>query len=195
MRFNYSLVSMLTALILGLVLLLWPQVAINYLIISIGIIFFVLPSLVAIISYYVSKVKPGRHVLLLAIGSFLFGLFLLIMPDFFANILMIILGIVLLVDGVEQLATLISVKKLLDIRIPWFLALPPVLLLGVGVFSLFSPDQAKNTLLLVIGMANIVYAIFEFFIWIKYKRHVQDKIKNAAVTEIVDAEIVDDKEI
>ena len=194
MKFNYSLVSMLAALVLGLVLLLWPDVAINYLILSIGVVFFVIPSLIAFLSYYFAKEKPGKPVLLLATGSFLFGLFLLIRPDLFANILMVILGVVLLVDGVEQLSVLFSARKLTDVPVPWFLALPPVLLLCVGAFSLFSPVQARNTLLVIVGMANIIYAVFEFFIWMRYKRRVEEKIRKAGSIEIVDAEIVDEAE-
>ena len=45
------------AMVLGFVLVLWPEAAITYLVITIGILF-ILPGLFAILSYFT---RPGRN--------------------------------------------------------------------------------------------------------------------------------------
>lgn len=188
-KYNYSLIGVLAALVVGLVLLLWADMAVNYMIISIGILLFIMPGLFAFISYYLAKERPSKHILLMAIGSFLFGLFLVIMPSFFADILMIILGLVLLLDGVGQIVGLISARRNLHVDIPLYMAVPAVVLVGLGLFSLFAPMQTRNTLLTVIGVANLLYAFSELFIWFKYKRNsVEEEVEETSVVEVVDAE-------
>ena len=78
------------AMVLGFVLVLWPEAAITYLVITIGILF-ILPGLFAILSYFTrpkneNGEKPMFHIE--AAGSVLFGAWLVIMPEFYVNILM-----------------------------------------------------------------------------------------------------------
>ena len=47
---NYSLVRILFALIVGLILIIWPGVAVNYLVITVGILFLI-PGIIALIGY------------------------------------------------------------------------------------------------------------------------------------------------
>lgn len=51
---NYSLVRIVCALIIGLVLVLWPDVAVQYLVITLGVLFLI-PGLISLISYFGSN--------------------------------------------------------------------------------------------------------------------------------------------
>ena len=89
------------AMVLGFVLVL----AITYLVITIGILF-ILPGLFAILSYFTRpKNENGEKPMfpIEAAGSVLFGAWLVIMPEFFVNILMYVLGALLVIAGVQQL--------------------------------------------------------------------------------------------
>ena len=55
---NYSLVRIVCALIIGLVLVLWPDVAVQYLVITLGVLFLI-PGLISLISYFGSKPEEG----------------------------------------------------------------------------------------------------------------------------------------
>lgn len=51
---NFSLIRILFALVIGLVLVLWPDAAANYIVITVGIAF-LLPGVVSLISYFGRK--------------------------------------------------------------------------------------------------------------------------------------------
>lgn len=54
---NYSLIRTICALVIGLVLVLWPDAAINYIVITIGILFLI-PGFIVLIGYF--GTKPDR---------------------------------------------------------------------------------------------------------------------------------------
>lgn len=55
---NYSLIRTICALVIGLVLVLWPDAAINYIVITIGILFLI-PGFIVLIGYFGTKPEPG----------------------------------------------------------------------------------------------------------------------------------------
>ena len=127
------------AMVLGFVLVLWPEVAITYLVITIGILF-ILPGLFAILSYFTRpKNENGEKPMfpIEATGSVLFGAWLVIMPEFFVNILMYVLGALLVIAGVQQLVSLISARKWSNV--PFGFYLMPTLILITGVMILAYP--------------------------------------------------------
>ena len=81
------------AIVLGLILVLWPAATINYLVIVIGVLFLV-PGLIAMIGYLMRDKEryPDAAFPIEGAGSALFGLWLIVMPAFFVNILMYVLG-------------------------------------------------------------------------------------------------------
>lgn len=91
---NYSLIRTICALVIGLVLVLWPDAAINYIVITIGVLFLI-PGFIVLIGYFGTKPEPGvsRRFPIEGVGSLLFGLWLVTMPGFFADVLMFLLGL------------------------------------------------------------------------------------------------------
>lgn len=55
---NYSLIRTVCALIIGLVLVLWPDAAVQYLVITLGVLFLI-PGFISIISYFAAKPEQG----------------------------------------------------------------------------------------------------------------------------------------
>ena len=92
-QISYSFLRMVCALILGLILVLFPNEAGNYLVITVGVAFLV-PSLLGLVAYWTRQVH-GRFPIE-AVGSLLFGLWLVVMPGFFADFLTFVLGFILL---------------------------------------------------------------------------------------------------
>ena len=81
---------------MGILLVAFPNEVGNYFIIVIGVVFLV-PSLISLISYAVMKNRDGvkRRFPIESIGSLLFGMWLMITPGFFADLLTYLLGFVL----------------------------------------------------------------------------------------------------
>jgi Uncharacterized conserved protein len=184
---NYSVIRAILALIIGLVVVIWPGAAADYLVITLGILF-VIPGLIGLINYFSSKrgtVQTNFPVE--AIGSFLFGLWLVITPGFFINILMYILGFILLLGAVHQLYMLITARKWTKVAVGFFVT--PTLILMAALLILFSPRESQQTIFIIIGATAIVYAVSEL---INYFRFTSRKPKTtAATTDVVDAEIIE----
>ena len=109
---NYSLISSLCSLAVGILLVAMPDVAAAYLVITIGMLFMI-PGLVGVATYLMAlrRGETSSHSLfpLVAVGSILFGLWLVIMPNFFIEVIMYILGVLLVLAGLNQLAFIVNV--------------------------------------------------------------------------------------
>ncbi|MDU1635421.1 MAG: DUF308 domain-containing protein, partial [Bacteroides ovatus] len=105
---NYSLIRILFALVIGLVLVIWPNAAASYIVITVGVAFLI-PGVISLFGYFGRKRPEGEaapRFPIEGIGSLLFGLWLIVMPEFFADVLMFLLGFILIMGGVQQIASL-----------------------------------------------------------------------------------------
>ena len=147
------------AMVLGFVLVLWPEAAITYLVITIGILF-ILPGLFAILSYFTRpKNENGEKPMfpIEAAGSVLFGAWLVIMPEFFVNILMYVLGALLVIADV-----------------PLGFYLMPALILITGVMILAYPFGAAANTFVIFGVASIFYGACELINWYKFRKRIEN---------------------
>ena len=76
---NYSVIRSICSIIIGLLLVVWPETAIWYLVITIGALFLV-PGLVSILTYVMNGQKVKMPFPIVSVGSFLFGLWLMVSP-------------------------------------------------------------------------------------------------------------------
>lgn len=166
---SYSVLRAIFALVIGLVLIMWPNTAINYLIITIGALFLV-PGLISIIGYFVKKPSDQKIAFPLeGIGSVLFGLFLVIIPSFFADILTIILGLILMLGGVQQIASLTRARKW--VTVPFLFFIVPTLIFIAGAMVIANPSGTRATALMIVGGTALLYGLFELVNWFKFERH------------------------
>lgn len=185
---NYSLIRTVCALVIGLVLVLWPDAAAQYIVITIGVLFLI-PGFISIIGYFGIKSEPGvpRRFPIEGVGSLLFGLWLVVMPDFFADVLMFILGFILILGGVQQIASLVVARRW--IRVSGVFYIVPILILIAGIVALFNPTGARNTAFVIIGVSSLVYALSELVNWFKFSRR-RPKMPTYK-KDIEDAEIIE----
>ncbi len=176
-NFNYYALSSICALIIGVLLVVWPDVAVRYLVVTIGVLF-MLPGLIGIFGYFATakrREEAGIRATLpvSAIGSVLLGFWLMIMPDFFITILMYVLGALLVLGGLSQLFNFISVRNIT--KVPFIMYMIPVLVLLAGIMVLVNPFQAAAVPFIILGISSIVYALTDLFRLIRYKKKVLDK--------------------
>lgn len=164
---NYSFLRAVCALVIGLVLVLFPDRAIAGMVTVVGVLF-MLPSLISLISFFAQKDAGVRRFPIEGAGSLLFGFWLVIMPGFFVEIFTLVLGFVLTLGGVQQIASLMAARKWS--RVPAGFFVVPVLILVAGLVALFNPSEARRIPLLIIGFSSMVYAVFELVKWFKFTR-------------------------
>ena len=188
---GYSLMRAVCALVIGMILVMFPDQASNYFVITIGVIFLV-PSLISIIAYLTNGKKKQKRFPIEGIGSLLFGLWLIIMPHFFSNLLTIILGFILLMGGIQQLASVSTLRTLVKVSYRYYVV--PTLILIAGLVALFNPTGVQRTAFIIIGISCMVYAFSEFVNWFIFTR-LQQKSTMAEQRKvninIEDAEIIE----
>ena len=178
------------ALIIGLVLVMFPNEAGDYFVITIGVVFLI-PALLSIIGYFAMSAEERRRLPIEGIGSLLFGLWLIIMPGFFADLLTFVLGFILVLGGVQQIASLSAARRWMPVRVGFYII--PVLILIAGLVALFNPTGVRSTAFIIIGISSLVYAASELLNWFKFTRR-RPKTPDAsvkAVDDIEDAQIIE----
>ncbi len=173
-KFNSATLRSALAIVLGFVLVLWPELAVTYLVITIGILF-ILPGIFSILSYFTRDRKPGapdKNFPIEGAGSILFGAWLVIMPTFFVNILMYILGALLVLGGFFQIIALIKARKWS--LVPWGYYVIPTLILIVGILILAYPFGTAANTFVVFGVACIIYGFSELINSFKFRKKNED---------------------
>ena len=102
----------------------------------------------------------------------LFGAWLVIMPEFFVNILMYLLGALLVIAGVQQLVSLISARKWSNVPLGFYLM--PALILITGVMILAYPFGAAANTFVIFGVASIFYGACELINWYKFRKRIEN---------------------
>lgn len=189
---NYSLVRILFAIVIGLVLVLWPDTAADYIVITVGVAFLI-PGIISLFGYFGRKRREGETVPrfpIEGIGSSLFGIWLIVMPGFFADILMFLLGFVLMMGGVQQIASLSMARRWTPVPIVFYVV--PSLILLAGIIALFNPTGVRNTTFVIIGACSLIYSLSELINWFRFmRRRPKSPVRRGAEDCIEDAEIIE----
>lgn len=181
---NYAAISSLCALVIGILLVVWPEAAIIYLVITVGVLF-LLPGLFGLFSYYAASrrkdIEVRRVFPVVALGSALLGFWLMVMPEFFVNILMYLLGALLVLGGLSQLINFISVRQV--VKVPVLFYLVSVLILASGVVILFNPFKAATVPFIILGITAIVYAVNDLIRLLFYHHKRNKNIADVTIIE------------
>lgn len=174
---NYSIIRCICALVIGVLLVTWPEAAIIYLVITIGVLFLV-PGLISVFGYLTAGKQSSRSFPVAGLGSLLFGLWLMIMPAFFVGILMYVLGAILVLAGISQIVNLSAARSRTVVPGGFFVI--PVLVLIAGIVVLFNPFTVATVPFIILGVSSIVYGLSDL---ISIARFREKKEKDMPVIE------------
>ena len=160
---NYSIIRCICALVIGVLLVAWPEAAILYLVITIGVLFLV-PGLFSVFGYLIRGKQDGSSFPIAGLGSLLFG----IMPAFFVGILMYVLGAVLVLAGISQIVNLSAARSWTVVPGGFFVI--PVLVLIAGIVVLFNPFTAAAVPFIILGVSSIVYGLSDLINIIRFRQ-------------------------
>ena len=151
-----TLLTGAVCIVLGLVLLLWPGIALHLVGKLLGAIA-VLFGAANILAYFRSDfMRPVfRFGLFYGAAFVLVGLFLFVRSGAVASIVPLVFGIVLLVSGISQLQSALDLRRMGDERW-WLTFLPAAITLVLGLFLVFNPFGSAALLVRVIG-ACLIY--------------------------------------
>ena len=179
---NYSIMRCVSAIAIGILLMVWPETAIVYLVIAIGAMFF-LPSLFTLVGYFVKGRQLGMYFPIISLGSLLFGLWLMVSPAFFVGILMYVLGVVLVFAGISQIAGLLGARSHASVSFGYYVM--PILILFAGLVVLVNPIAAATIPFIILGISSTAYGISELINIYKFRRKEEKLMKHEIVIEDV----------
>ena len=139
---NYSIIRCICALVLGVLLVAWPEAAILYLVITIGALFLV-PGLFSVFGYLTRGKQNGMS-------------------------LMYVLGAVLVLAGISQIVNLSAARSWTVVPGGFFVV--PVLVLIAGVVVLFNPFTAATVPFIILGVSSIVYGLSDLVNIIRFRQ-------------------------
>ena len=181
---NTQLVRSISILLMGVLFLVLGDKALNILVVSVGVLFMI-PGCYAIISYLRAKDRQTLFPLA-ALGGFLLGFWMVLSPSFFVGIFMYVVGAILVVLGIYQLATLSASRRLLPVA--GVLYVFPVLVLLLGLFVLLNPFEAASLPFIIIGVGCVISALNDIIQLVRMGEYKPTELQKSSIE---DAEIVD----
>ena len=109
----------LIAILMGVVLVVWPDVALKSLVMFIGFLFLFSGIMASIISYrrQQAEERQGSMFSMNGVGSIILGALLISVPLFFTTILMFLLGGILVLAAIAQLAGLSMARQMGNVSV------------------------------------------------------------------------------
>ena len=190
-----SVFRALCAIVIGVLLVKFPQDGVTWLTMAIGALF-LLSGIIALLAYWQAKRHAGEYTItdqqgrvvrggqptfpIVGAGSVILGLVLTLSPNAFVNGLMYMLAAVLILGGVTQLMALVAARRLGSIPFGYWV-MPSVILL-VGLFVVLKPTESAELPLQVLGWCSMLYGVVELINALKIYR----VRKNSEVNEVTE---------
>lgn len=172
-RVSFIVLSILYVL-LGLMLIIWPQISLAAICKFIGTVILIL-GVVRVINFFTNEEFRGSSRLDLANGllNILLGLFMLISPESLVKALPIILGIVIIVDSMIRLQLSIELK--MGRYENWWIGFVLAILTAIfGTVLVFNPFAGSIILGRFLGIGLAADGIVNLWILISLRRRLKD---------------------
>lgn len=178
--FQSSIFRAMCAIIVGILLIKFPQDGVTWLTVAIGVLFLI-SGVIAVMAYWNARKHAAEYTIIdrqgrvvsggqptfpiVGTGSIILGLTLALTPGVFVNGLMYILGAIMILGGLNLLMSLISARRLGDVPFGFWIA--PSLILLTGLFVILKPMESAEMPLLILGWCSLLYGVTELINAIK----------------------------
>ena len=172
--FHSSIFRALCAIVVGVLILKYPQDGVTWLTMAVGELFLI-SGIVALIAYWYARQHSGDYVItdqkgriisggqptfpIVGAGSVLLGLVLVIAPDKFVDGLMYVLGGIMILGGIQQLINLSVVRRLGKVSFAFWIC--PTLILLTGLYVILRPMETATLSLQILGWCSLLYGVTE----------------------------------
>ncbi len=172
--FHSSIFRALCAIVVGVLILKYPQDGVTWLTMAVGELFLI-SGIVALIAYWYARQHSGDYVItdqkgriisggqptfpIVGAGSVLLGLVLVIAPGKFVDGLMYVLGGIMILGGIQQLINLSVVRRLGKVSFAFWIC--PALILLTGLYVILRPMETATLSLQILGWCSLLYGVTE----------------------------------
>ena len=199
--FQSSIFRALCAIVVGVLLLKYPQDGVTWLTMAIGELFLI-SGIISLVAYYFARRNNSDYTItdqqgrvitggqpafpIVGIGSVLLGLVLVLAPTRFVDGLMYVLGAIMILGAIQQLISLVMASRLGKIHFLFWIA--PSLVLLTGILVIFYPMETAEAPLIVLGWCSLVYGVTEIInslkIWRVRKLHVRNNTLDVGFEDV-----------
>lgn len=158
---SYGYTRAIITFVLGIVLIIWPDVAVKTIIIILGALIMA-AGIASLVISYKGKWKQEKVPLVTLNGlvDIIFGLVLILFPTFFAGIIMFLFGLLLLFFGISAIISLLHTRKSTKFSMSFYIG--PIITTICGVIVFFNPFSTVNWLFIFFGISLLIYSLSEF---------------------------------
>jgi uncharacterized membrane protein HdeD (DUF308 family) len=169
-----SLFRALSALVIGCLLIKYPDNTVNWITIAIGVLF-LLSGIVSLLTYWNALRHVGEYTIydaqgrivagtkpvfpFVGIGSIILGLILVLMPSQFVTVLTYIIGIVLVLGALNLLMALVTARVFA--RLSFIFGILPSIVLVVGIYFMVKPLEPASMTMSALGWLSLLYGVTE----------------------------------
>jgi uncharacterized membrane protein HdeD (DUF308 family) len=169
-----SLFRALSALVIGCLLIKYPDNTVNWITIAIGVLF-LLSGIVSLLTYWNALRHVGEYTIydaqgrivagtkpvfpFVGIGSIILGLILVLMPSQFVTALTYIIGIVLVLGALNLLMALVTARVFA--RLSFVFWLLPSIVFVVGIYFMVKPLEPASMTMSALGWLSLLYGVTE----------------------------------
>ena len=153
-KIGYIVMSVLFCL-LGVALLIWPNLSISLIGIIAGIMLIVF-GLVKLAGYFTRDMYElaFQHDLAFGLLLIVLGVMLLVQPNRAMSFLCLILGVSIMADGLFKVQTAFDAKRF-GVRSWWLILTLGVIAGGIGIVAAFHPAQSARVLTVLLGISML----------------------------------------
>ena len=168
---NTGIIRSIVVMLTGALFIFWSESVANVFIRMLGLFFF-LPAFLSMVKIYLSKGRANAFsklfVSAIDVGSMAFGLWLIIAPASFENLVVKFLAVAALLFAVFQIVMIFAARRSFTLSM-WTLLVPLLLIAGAVVLftSSFRPLKALSVLF---GVATFISGVFDMVISLKLAR-------------------------
>lgn len=163
-------ISAVLCIALGVVLVIWPDMSMQVMCTTIGIVLLI-GGLVRLIEYFLMRDDSlyAQMNLIMGIVIAVVGVWIILKPDKVLAIIPIIIGIMIVLHGLNNLQQAVALCK--DKYDKWWVALVLGLLtVGFGILLICRPFAALNTVVILIGIFLIYDGVSDIWIVSRIRR-------------------------
>ena len=164
-----TLIRSVIALVLGAVLVIWPEKVKEVLVTIVGVLL-IIPSVITLMAMLLEKKKgyDKRQIMTIILGGAMaiLGIIMVLFPDKFINLFTLLFGIILFLAGVLQVVGVYNYCKQTK---NYYLIIVPLIILAVGVITIVNYANIPNVLLIIIWVAALLYGVSEILNYYKLK--------------------------
>ena len=193
--FQSSAFRALCAIIIGALLIKFPDNTVKGITVAIGVLFF-LSGIISCVTYFWTKRHTSEYKIydadgrliageqpafpIVGVGSAIFGAVLTLSPTTFVSMLMYIIGIILVLGAITQFMNLVNGRRYGHISL-WYWLMPSLILL-IGLYAIVKPMEQLSMVMLLLGWCMLLYGVTELVNAMKFyqdKKKLQSRQSNA----------------